>query len=95
MYLRCKKLRLGHNLLISLNDRVNRVFPRILFSRNFAYVKFCDNKTLAKISKFTVYKVPKSDVVAKVYCKAGLIFAVMIWLKIKTGKYEVFRFLHS
>ena len=27
-----------------------------------------------------LYKVPKSDVVAKAYCKAGLIFAVMIWL---------------
>ena len=42
-----------------------------------------------------LYKVPKSDMIAKAYCKAGLIFAVMIWLKIKTGKHEVFRFLHS
>ena len=27
---------------------------RILFSRNFAYAKFRENKTLAKVSEFTV-----------------------------------------
>ena len=31
-----------------------RQFVRILFSRNFAYAKFRENKTLAKISEFTV-----------------------------------------
>ena len=31
-----------------------RQFARILFSRNFAYVKFCENKIFAKISEFTV-----------------------------------------
>ena len=29
-------------------------FARVLFSRNFAYVKFRENKVLAKISEFTV-----------------------------------------
>ena len=29
-------------------------FARILFSQNFAYAKFRENKTLAKISEFTV-----------------------------------------
>ena len=28
---------------------------RILFSRNFAYAKFCENKTLANISEFTPF----------------------------------------
>ena len=45
-----KNLRLGHELSISLNDRVICDFARILFSRDFAYAKFCKNKTLAKIS---------------------------------------------
>ena len=31
-----------------------RLFVRILFSRNLAYAKFCENKNLAKISEFTV-----------------------------------------
>ena len=37
---------------------INNKFPhfaRVLFSRNFAYVKFHENKTLAKISEFTVF----------------------------------------
>ena len=29
-------------------------FPKDIFSRNFAYAKFCENKTVAKISEFTV-----------------------------------------
>ena len=32
-----------------------RLFARILFSRNFAYAKFRENKTLVKISEFTVH----------------------------------------
>ena len=32
-----------------------RHFTRILFSRNFAYAKFRENLTLAKISEFTVF----------------------------------------
>ena len=32
----------------------SRHFTRVLFSRNFAYAKFRENKTLAKISEFTV-----------------------------------------
>ena len=31
-----------------------RHFAMILFTRNFAYAKFRDNKTLAKISELTV-----------------------------------------
>ena len=32
----------------------SRHFTRVLFSRNFAYAKFRENKTLEKISEFTV-----------------------------------------
>ena len=49
-----KNSRQGHDLPISENDRVIRQFVRILFSRNFAYAKFPEIKTLAKISEFTV-----------------------------------------
>ena len=49
-------LRLGHDLPISVNDRVISAFlrGRGLFSRNFAYAKFRENKTLAKVSDLTV-----------------------------------------
>ena len=47
-------LRLRHDLPISVNDRVNCYFARVLFSQNFAYAKFRKNITLAKISEFTV-----------------------------------------
>ena len=43
-----------HDLLISVNDRVILPLQRVLFSRNLAYAKFRENKTLAKISEFTV-----------------------------------------
>ena len=33
-----------------------RYFASILFSRNFAYAKFRENKILAKISEFTVIR---------------------------------------
>ena len=47
--------RLRHDLHVSVNDGVNlRYFARVLFSRNFAYAKFRENKTLAKISESTV-----------------------------------------
>ena len=49
-----KNSRLRHDLHMSVNDRVISAFTRILFSRNFAYAKFCENKTLAKISEITV-----------------------------------------
>ena len=45
-----KNSQLGHDVPISVNDRV--FSPRILFSRNLAYVKF--DKALLKISEFTV-----------------------------------------
>ena len=44
-----------HDLPISVNDRVISAFREILFSRNFAYAKFRENKTVAKIFQFTVY----------------------------------------
>ena len=46
---------------ISVNDRVISSFREDLFSRNFAYAKFCENKTLAKISEFTVWKSNKNS----------------------------------
>ena len=45
-----ENLRLRHALPISVKD-LFRHFVRILFCRN---AKFCKNKTLAKISEFTV-----------------------------------------
>ena len=50
-----KNLRLRHDLPISVNDGSD--FARIFFSRNFAYAKFHEYKTLAKISKFTVCRI--------------------------------------
>ena len=49
-----KNSRLGHDLPISVNDRIFHPFGRVIFSRNFAYSKFHENKTLAKIFEFTV-----------------------------------------
>ena len=46
--------RLGHDIPISVNDRVILPFREGLISRNFAYAKFRKNKTLAKIFDFTV-----------------------------------------
>ena len=47
-------LPLGHDLPLSVNDRVISPFHEILFSRNLAYAKFHKNKTLEKYSEFTV-----------------------------------------
>ena len=53
-----KVLRLGHDLpCISVNDIVILPFHKDLFSQNFACAKFCENKTLAKISEFTVFQI--------------------------------------
>ena len=49
-----KNSRLGHDLPTSVNDI--SPFREGLFSRNFAYAKFRKNKTLAKISEFTVFE---------------------------------------
>ena len=49
-----KNSRQRHDLPISVNDRVISPFHEGLFSRNFAYAKFRENKTLAKIYEFTV-----------------------------------------
>ena len=49
-----KNLRLRYDLPISVNDRVILPFREDLISRNFAYAKFREYKTLAKISEFTV-----------------------------------------
>ena len=38
---------------------------RNLFSRNFAYAKFRENKNLAKISEFTVY-IKRLEIIWKV-----------------------------
>ena len=43
-----------YSFTISVNDRVISPFREVFISRNFAYVKFRENKTLAKISEFTV-----------------------------------------
>ena len=50
-----KNSRLRQDLPISINDRVILPFREGLFSRNFAYAKFRENKVLAKISEFTVH----------------------------------------
>ena len=49
-----KNSRLRQDLPISINDQVICHFARVLFSRNFAYVKFCENKVLAKNPEFTL-----------------------------------------
>ena len=50
-----KNSRLGYDLPTSVNDRVILPFREVFFSRKFAYAKFRENKTLAKISEFTVF----------------------------------------
>ena len=50
-----KNSRLGHDLHISVNDRVISVFREDFIFGNFAYAKFRENKTLAKISELTVH----------------------------------------
>ena len=45
-----RKSRLGHDICISVNDRV--ILP---FHEGFHFTKLRINKTLAKISEFTVY----------------------------------------
>ena len=40
-----KNSRLGHDFPTSVNDRVISPFHKVLFSRNFAYGKFWENKT--------------------------------------------------
>ena len=52
---------LGHGLPISVNDRVVSTFRENFFSRNFAYAKLRENKTLAKLSEFTVYRTYHKD----------------------------------
>ena len=46
---------------------------RILFSRSFAYAKFRENKTLAKISEFTVYG-KQNDIVETAHIKIKALF---------------------
>ena len=71
-------MRLGHDLLISVIDRGISPFRRILFSRNFAYAKFRENKTLAKNSEFTVNQ-KKEDwksLFSSLFCLKGEIVLV-------------------
>ena len=49
-----KNLRLGYDQPTSVKDREISPFREVLFSWNFAYAKFRENKTLMKISEFTV-----------------------------------------
>ena len=49
-----RTIRESPDLPISVINRVIWQFRDTLFSRNFAYAKFRENKTLAKISEFTV-----------------------------------------
>ena len=42
-----------HDLPISVNDIV--ILRGFYFRENFPYAKFCENKTLTKISEFTVF----------------------------------------
>ena len=44
----------GHYLPTPVKDRVILPFCKVLFWRNSASAKFRENKTLAKISEFTV-----------------------------------------
>ena len=47
---------------IQNTDTVNKeIFARVLFSRNFAYVKFCENNTLAKWQKLFAIIMSKSQ----------------------------------
>ena len=46
------RLRHGLHVPFSVNDKVICLFARVLFSRNFAYAKFLENKVLAKISEY-------------------------------------------
>ena len=46
---------LEHDLPVSVNGRVIMSFREGLFSRNYEHVKFHENKTLAKIS---IYSIP-------------------------------------
>ena len=50
-----KKSRLGHNLNTSVNDRVICHFTRVNFHETSQLRSFCENKTLEKISEFTVF----------------------------------------
>ena len=45
---------LGHDLPTSVNGKSD--FTSVLFSRNFSFAKFRKNKTLTKISEFTVWR---------------------------------------
>ena len=54
------KLRLGHVLPLSVNDRVTSAFLKGFIFTNFAYAKFRENKTLEKISEFTVVETFKA-----------------------------------
>ena len=57
-----KHSRLGYDLLVptKLNDRVISPFREgFIFLRNFAAAKFRENKSLTKISDFTVLSLPR------------------------------------
>ena len=58
-----KNSQLGHDLPTSVNDSD---FARALFSQNLADRKLCENKTLAKISDFTVLPLWTAFLAAKV-----------------------------
>ena len=53
------KSQLRQDLPISINDIVSLPCREDLFSRNFAYTKFRENKVLAKNYEFTVFPVRK------------------------------------
>ena len=50
----CDNSRLGLDLPILVNGSDLAIFARILFSQNFAYAKFRENKILAKIFELAV-----------------------------------------
>ena len=53
---------LGHDLPISVNDRMGSPFFKgFLFTKLRLYAKFPENKTLANISELAVYKVGREE----------------------------------
>ena len=55
-----KNSQLGHDLPASVNERVILTYSEGIIFTNFAYAKFHEIKTLAKISEFTVFFIIKN-----------------------------------
>ena len=51
------------------------IFTRVLFSRNFPYAKFRENKVLAKISEFTVFTLWIGHYLSSLHAKILILLA--------------------